>query len=295
MNSLAQLLAGRRVLLSDGAWGTELAKRGLPAGLAPEIWNAERPDEIRAVAASYVEAGSDIILSCTFGGSSFKLAKRGLAGRAAELNRLGARLSQEAAAGRALVYASVGPTGEFMEPLGDVSEADMVKAYAQQVAALAEGGADGICIETMTDLGEARAALRAVRETCRLPAVVSMTFDRGPAGFATMMGVRPEQAAAELAGAGAAAVGANCGAGIADMIEIVRLMAPAAAGLPIWAKANAGLPELSGGTTVYRQTPEDFAKRAGELAAAGARIIGGCCGTTPEHIRALRGALGSGA
>jgi 5-methyltetrahydrofolate--homocysteine methyltransferase len=289
-NSLSELLARKGVALSDGAWGTLLAARGLPPGTAPELWNLERPDEVRAVAAAYVAAGSDIVLTCTFGGTRFKLGKLGLAGKVEELNRRGAELSREAAAGKALVYASVGPTGEFLQPLGDISETDMTAAFAEQIRALAAGGADGICIETFTDLGEARCALRAVRETGELPAVISLTFDRGAGGYATMMGVRPEQAAAELTAAGADAVGANCGAGIEQMVEIVKLLAPAT-GLPVWAKANAGLPELVDGRTVFRQSPADFAARAGELRAAGARIVGGCCGTTPEHIKALKSAL----
>jgi 5-methyltetrahydrofolate--homocysteine methyltransferase len=289
-DALSALLARKAVALSDGAWGTLLAARGLPPGTPPELWNLERPDAVRAVAAAYVAAGSDIVLTCTFGGTRFKLAKVGLAGKVEEVNRRGAELSREAAAGRALVLASVGSTGEFLEPVGDVSESAMTAAFAEQVRALAAGGAEGICIETMTDLGEARCALRAVREATGLPAVVSMTFDRGPAGYATMMGVRPEQAAAELSAAGADAVGANCGAGLEQMVEIVRLMAPATS-LPLWAKANAGLPELLDGRTVYRQSPADFAERAGELRAAGARIVGGCCGTTPEHIKALKSAL----
>jgi 5-methyltetrahydrofolate--homocysteine methyltransferase len=288
--ALSELLARRPVALSDGAWGTLLAARGLPPGTPPERWNLERPEEVRAVAAAYVAAGADIVLTCTFGGTRMKLAKVGLAGQVETVNRRGAELSREAAAGKALVYASVGPTGEFLEPVGDVPESAMTAAFAEQVRALAAGGADGICIETFADLGEARCALRAVREVSALPAVVSMTFDRGPAGYATMMGVRPAEAAAELSAAGADAVGANCGAGLEQMVEIVRLMAPAT-GLPLWAKANAGLPELLGGRTVYRQSPADFAARAGELRAAGARIVGGCCGTTPEHIQALKSAL----
>jgi 5-methyltetrahydrofolate--homocysteine methyltransferase len=250
-----QILAEKQLLISDGAWGTELAKAGMEPGAAPELWNRDRPDDIRAVAAAYVEAGSDIILSNTFGGTRFKLEKAGLAGDLAELNRLGAVLSKEAAAGRGVVFASVGPTGEFMQPLGLVSEEAMVAAFAEQVSALVAGGADGIVIETMTDLGEAKAALRAVRDNSDLPAVVSMTFDKGEKGFATMMGVRPERAAEELTEAGASAVGANCGSGIDDVTVVARLMS-AATDLPIWAKPNAGLPQLVGGQTVYRETPE---------------------------------------
>ena len=295
MRDWQQRLAETQVLIADGAWGTELAKAGMEPGSAPELWNRDRPDVVRAVAAAYVEAGSDIILTNTFGGTRFKLEKAGLGEDVAELNRLGAALSREAGTGRALVFASIGPTGEFMQPLGLVSEEAMVAAFAEQVCALVAGGADGIVIETMTDLGEAKAALKAVQENSDLSAVVSMTFDRGEKGYATMMGVRPEQAADELTAAGASAVGANCGSGIEDVTQVVRLMRPAT-NLPIWAKPNAGLPELVGGKTVYRETPEQMAAHFAGLVGAGAHIVGGCCGTTPDHIRALlaaRDALGA--
>ncbi|HOX04860.1 MAG TPA: homocysteine S-methyltransferase family protein [Planctomycetota bacterium] len=286
MIDLKKLLKDRRVLVSDGAWGTELAKRGLGAGEVPERWNVERPDEVRGVAASYVAAGSDIILTNSFGGTSIKLARSGLAGRAGEFNLAAAELSKKAAAGKALVFASVGSCGEILEPYGELTPEKAQASFAEQVRWLAEGGADGIVIETLADLGEARIALSAAKESCRLPVVVSMTFEKGPGGIATMMGVRPEQAAAELTAAGADMVGANCGAGIEQMIEVTRALR-AATKLPLWIKPNAGKPELVGGRTVYRETPAEFAARAAELVAAGAAVVGGCCGTTPEHIRLM--------
>ncbi len=292
MNKLEELLAKKKVLVSDGAWGTELALRGMPAGIAPESWNLEKPEQVRAVAAGYVEAGADIILTNSFGGSSFKLAKGHFAGSLVDANRRAAEISREAAGDRALVFASLGPTGEFMAPLGTVSETEMVAAFAEQVQALVAGNPDGLVLETMTDLGETLAALKAARDNSDLPVVACLTFDKGKTGYATMMGVRPERAAEELAAAGASAVGANCGAGVENMIEIVKLMKPVV-DLPLWAKANAGLPVLEDGKTVFRQTPEDFAAAAPGLIEAGARIIGGCCGTTPAHIRALCAALRS--
>ncbi len=286
MLNIRELLAERKLLFCDGAWGTQLAERGLPAGEVPERWNLERPDHVRAVAAAYVEAGSDVILTNTFGASRIKLARAGLDERAEEVNRRGAELSREAAGERALVFASVGPSGEFMAPLGAVNEEQMAACFAEQAGALAAGGADAIVIETMTDLAEAKAALRGVREAASLPAVVSMTFERGMKGFATMMGVRPAPAAAELAAAGADAVGTNCGRGIEDAAEIVALMR-AETDLPVWAKPNAGLPQLVEGRTVFPATPEQMAGGVPALVGAGARIVGGCCGTTPEHVRAM--------
>ncbi|NLW50297.1 MAG: methionine synthase [Candidatus Brocadiaceae bacterium] len=272
--------------MADGAWGTELAARGLPAGEAPDVWNLQRPDDVRAVAVAYVEAGADIILTNTFGASPLKLAYANLDDRTEEINRRGVELSLEAAAGRALVFASIGPSGALLEPLGTVREEDMVAQFARQARAIAEAGADGIVIETMTALDEAKAALRAVREVCDLPVVVSMTFDRGPRGFATMMGVQPAQAAEKLTAAGADVVGANCGAGIAQIIEVARRMRTGTS-LPLWCKPNAGLPRLVGGHTIYEETPEEMVRHVADLVDAGARIIGGCCGTTPAHVRLL--------
>jgi 5-methyltetrahydrofolate--homocysteine methyltransferase len=184
------------------------------------------------------------------------------------------------------VFASIGPTGEFMAPLGTISEADMVKGFGEQASALAQGGADGIVVETMMDLAEAKAALRAAKESTSLPVAVTMTFNKGPKGYATMMGIRPEKAAAELERVGADIVGANCGAGIDIMIELMGLMRSATT-LPLWCKPNAGLPELVDGKTVYRETPEMMASKVNMLVQAGASIIGGCCGTTPAHIQAF--------
>ena len=279
-------LAEKKLLIADGAWGTELAKRGLPAGEAPERWNLENPDEVRAVAASYVEAGADIVITNTFGGSLPKLEKAGLGDKLAEVNRRGVELSKDAAAARALVFASIGPCGEMPAPLGTASEEDMTAWFAQQVQAMVQAAPDGILIETMTDLAEVKAALRAVKENCALPVVTSMTFDRGAKGFATMMGVKPDQAAEELTRAGADIVGANCGSGIEDIIEVAKLMRPVT-DLPLWFKPNAGLPELVDGKTVFKQTPDEMVKHFPALVHAGADIIGGCCGTTPEHIRRL--------
>ena len=279
-------LEKKKILIADGGWGTELQKRGLPPGDPPEAWNLSHPEEVRAVALSYVNAGADIILTNTFGGSPLKLAKVHLEDKLLEINRQGARISKQEAGDQALVFASIGPSGEFMAPLGMVSEVDMVQGFAEQAWALAAGGADGIVVETIMDLAEAKAALRAAKESTSLPVAVTLTFNKGPKGYATMMGVRPAQAAAELERAGADILGANCGAGIDIMIELMGLMRSATT-LPLWCKPNAGLPELVDGKTVYHETPEMMASRLKVLVQAGANIVGGCCGTTPSHIRAF--------
>ena len=283
-------LEKKKVVVSDGAFGTELMKRGLAAGQAAELWNAEHADAVAAVAKSYVEAGSDILLTNTFGGSRIKLERAGLAARTAELNRCGVAIARQAAGRKAAGFASIGPTGEFLEPLGTLSEAQAVACFAEQIAACVAGGAQGIVIESMADLAEAKAGLAAARQACQLPVVVSMTFAYGAKGFATMMGVTPERAAKELDAAGADIIGANCGAGVHEAVEIARLLR-AATKKPLWLKPNAGLPELVDGRTVFRETPEQFAAEAPRLVAAGANIIGGCCGTTPEHIRAIVAAM----
>lgn len=281
------LLKEKNILLSDGAWGTELAKKGVEPGGSPELLNVESADIIKEVASSYVEAGSDIILTNTFGGSPFKLAKYGLEERTEELNEVGAAISVEVASGKCLVAGSVGPTGEFMAPLGLTTETEMVEAFARQVRSFVKAGVDVIIAETMTDLGEITSVIKAVKDNSDLPVICSMTFDKGVKEYATMMGVTPQKAAEELEAAGADIVGSNCGSGIVNMIDVARLMRPAT-GLPLWFKPNAGMPELVDGKTVFRETPEEMGSRIYELIDAGASIVGGCCGSTPAHIRKFR-------
>jgi len=278
-------LSFKGALVLDGAWGTEMVKRGLSPGECAELWNLSRPEDIRAIARGYREAGADIILTNTFGGNSFKLKKAGVSSKPEmkEINKRGVELSREVAED-CLVFASIGPTGEFLAPLGTISEDEIILSFSEQVEAFVEGGADGVVIETMIDINEAMCALRAVKENSRLPVAVTMTFNRGEKGYATVMGVTPERAVAELEKAGADIVGANCGFGIRDMVEIARIMRPHTR-LPLWTKPNAGVPRLERGKTVYPESPEEMVKFVFNLVEAGVSMIGGCCGTTPEHIR----------
>jgi methionine synthase I (cobalamin-dependent) len=270
--------------VTDGAIGTQLQQRGLPLGACPDAWNLTEPKKVEEVARCYVEAGSRVILTNTFGANRFVLARHGLAEKVAEVNRAGVEISRRAAGLHAMVFASVGPSG-LMLMMGQVSEDELKAAFAEQVQAIAEAGADGIAIETMSDVAEAALATAAAHAT-GLPVVACMTFDSGAKRDRTMMGVTPEQAAEQLTAAGADVIGSNCGHGIADMIEICRRL-HAATDCPIWTKANAGLPEMIDGRTVYRQTPAEFAAYVPRLLEAGASFIGGCCGTTPEFIRAV--------
>ncbi|UCG93586.1 MAG: homocysteine S-methyltransferase family protein [Candidatus Aerophobus sp.] len=278
-------LFSRGILVLDGAWGTEMIKRGLVPGECPELWNLDRPDDIRAIARAYREAGADIILTNTFGGNYFKLKKAGVSSKVREINRKGVELSKEIAED-SLVFASIGPTGEFLKPLGMTAEDEMISCFSEQVKAFVEGGADGVIVETMTDLNEAKCALKAVRENSNLSVAVSMTFNKGERGYATMMGVTPGKAVVELEKAGADIVGANCGSGIENMVEIACIIRSATT-LPLWIKPNAGSPQLEEGKTVYRETPEEMARLIPDLIKAGVSMIGGCCGTTPEHIRLI--------
>ena len=291
---LLERLQRGEIVVGDGAWGTMLiAEAGLPPGAPPERVLLDAPEIVGAIARRYLDASAEILTTDTFGGTPLRLAAHGLAERCEEINRRAVELAREAAGGRALVSGSVGPTGTLLAPLGPAPPAEVEAAFERQLAALAAAGADLFCIETMTDLAEALLAVRAAKRVAPgVPVVATMTFDPTPRGIFTVMGVTPARAAAALVEAGADVVGANCGNGIEAMVAVVAELAQHAV-VPLAVRPNAGLPRLVDGVLAWPETPEFFATRAPALVAAGARLIGGCCGTTPEHVRALRVALGA--
>jgi 5-methyltetrahydrofolate--homocysteine methyltransferase len=265
---LARLKRGD-VLVGDGAWGTQLMARGLPPGAPPEWFALERPETIDEVARLYVEAGADLVTTDTFGATSFRLKLHGLDGERDRINRQAVEAVKRAVGGRALVSASVGPSGQLLEPYGDTSPDAVEAAY----------------------LTEASRAVRAAKAVAPgVPVMATMTFEPTPRGYFTVMGVSVEKAVAGLEAAGADVVGSNCGTGIADMVEIAGRMARATR-LPLLIQPNAGLPETRDGKVVYTETPETFAARVPELLEIGVAIVGGCCGTTPDHVRAIRSAV----
>lgn len=268
-------------LLTDGAWGAELQARGLPVGTNPDLWNLEHPGRVEDVARGYADAGSRIILTNTFRANLISLGN-GSRSQVDEVNRAGLEISRRAARGRCRVAGSIGPSGKMLFA-GEVTADRLEDAFAAQAEALA--GADALLIETMSDIGEAAIALRAARAT-GLPVIVSFAFDTGRNRDRTMTGATPEQAARAMEAEGAAAVGANCGAGI-EYFAAVCARLRASCRLPIWIKPNAGLPEIADGRVVYRTAPETFAAHAPALVTAGASFIGGCCGSNPDFIRAL--------
>jgi 5-methyltetrahydrofolate--homocysteine methyltransferase len=284
---LTALLSSRPVILGDGAMGTMLQLAGLTEG-APERWNVERPEVISSIHRAYLEAGSDFVSTNTFGGTRNRLALDGLAERVAELNEAGARLAREAAGSR-LVAGSMGPTGELMEPLGLLTPDGARTSFAEQARALAAGGVDFALIETMSALEEVHAAVDGARDA-GLPVAVTMSFDTN---FHTMMGVKPAHAVATLAGWGVGIVGANCGNGPAEIERVMTEMARARPqGVVLMAKSNAGMPRWKDDRITYGGTPEVMADYARAMSALGVRVIGGCCGSGPEHIAAMRAALG---
>ncbi len=292
MQKMREQIAAGRVLVSDGGWGSFLVARGMQPGECPELWCVGHADDVRGIAEMYADAGADIVMTNSFGGTRFKLAHYGLAARVAELNEAAARLSRDAAGPARHVMASVGPTGKILM-MGDVAEEEIYDAFREQALALEAGGADACTVETMAALDEAALAVRAARENTGLEVVASFTFDtKTPGGYRTMMGVSPEMMAEAMLEAGAHILGANCSLGSDEMVEVVAALRAAAPGVPILVHPNAGRPcQHPDGRIEYPETPEMMAANVPRLVAAGAGIIGGCCGTGPDHIRAIRAAV----
>lgn len=274
-----------RPLVTDGAMGTMLQAAGLKSGECGEEWNVTHRADVQAIHRAYLEAGSDIILTNTFGGSRLRLKEYGKEGDAARFNRAAAELGK-AVAGEfnALVFGDLGPSGQMLAPLGKVTEEELFEAFREQARALVEGGVDALIVETMTSAGELAVAVRAARSVGDLPVLASASFNRARDTYRTMMGESVAFCVEQALAAGADIVGTNCGIGIEDMARVVREIR-AATRRPIIAQPNAGLPEVVEGKVVYRQTPEAMAERVPALLEAGARLVGGCCGTTPAFIR----------
>ena len=288
MRPFRERLARPGVLLCDGAMGTLLHQRGLKAGECPERMNLDRIEVLEEIAGAYLEAGADIVETNTFGASPLKLAAYGLDGRTEEINARAVAAVRKAVGDRAYVCASCGPSGKILEPYGDTAPDLVSESFRRQIKVLLAEGVDLICVETMTDLSEAVLAVGAARSlSASIPVCATMTFDPIPRGFFTIMGTSVEQAARALPEAGADVIGSNCGNGIENMISIAREFLKHAS-LPVIIQSNAGIPRLKDGTPVFPESPEFMAEKGRELAELGVKILGGCCGTAPDHIAAFR-------
>jgi 5-methyltetrahydrofolate--homocysteine methyltransferase len=285
--TISELISSGRTLISDGAWGTFLQAKGLMPGECPELWNIEHPDDVLDIAQRYIDAGADMIETNSFGGNRFKLANFGLQDRAVEINRKAAEISREAAGTDKYVIGSVGPTGKILM-MGEVTEEEIYDAFKEQCIALYEGGADALVIETMSDLDEARLAVKAAKENTPCEIICTMTFDHTAGNeYRSMMGVSPTDMVNVLVSAGAHIIGANCGNGIGGMIEITKEIRSIDKTIPVLIHANAGMPQYKDGQTIFPESPEMMAGYVHQLVNAGANIVGGCCGTTPAHIQEM--------
>lgn len=294
MGKIADILKTGKILVSDGAWGTMLQERGLKPGECPDLWSVSNFDTVSDIAKAYAEAGADMVETNSFGASSFKLEYFGLKDRAAEINEQAAKASRAGAGGK-FVIGSMGPTGKMLIT-EEVTEEELYEAFREQAVALERGGADAVCIETMSDADEACCAIRAAKENTSLEVIATFTFDKTKMGtYRTMMGLSPQGAVEAALEAGADIVGTNCGNGMERMVEIVREMKGADPHCLILVHANAGLPQNVGGHDIFPETPEMMAGWVKNLIEAGANIIGGCCGTTPAHITAIKNAVAEAA
>lgn len=281
-------IKSHKVLISDGAWGTFLHSLGLQPGECPELWNLTNPDKVYFIAKSYIEAGADIIETNSFGANRFKLQNFGLEDKVEEINLAAAQISRKAAGDEKLVIGSIGPTGKMLF-MGEVTEEELFDAFFIQANSLVKGGVDALVIETMTDIEEAIVAINAAKKVANIEVICTMTFEKNVDGkYRTIMGVTPSEMTVKAIEAGADIIGANCGNGIADMIEIVKEIREVNKEIPVLIHANAGVPIYSDGKTIFPETPSFMASKIPELIASGVNIVGGCCGTTPQHIKAFK-------
>ena len=280
-------LAKERTVLLDGGMGTELIRSGFTQEDCPESWNVQKPEIVKKIHMSYFDAGSDVVLTNSFGGNRIKLASHGLGDKCHELNLAAARLAAEIKPKGKFVAGSMGPTGKFLKPHGEFTEEEFESAYAVQAKALADGGVDFILIETQYDLKEALCALRGARRSSHLPIFVTMTFNRNPRGYFNIMGDSVLQCLEELEAQDVPAVGTNCTLDSSDMVDLIKIMREATP-LPLIAQANAGQPSISSeGEVTYSQDVEDYVRFIPQMTKNGARIIGGCCGTNPDYIKRM--------
>ena len=288
---IADVLKSGKILVSDGAWGTFLYQKGLNAGECPDEWSITHYDVVKDIAKNYIDAGADMVETNSFGANRFKLQHFGLQDKVVEINEAAARASREAAGENHYVIASVGPTGKMLL-MGDVTEEELYDCFREQAVALETGGVDAVCIETMSDADEAVQAIKATKENTNLEVIATFTFDKTLQGdYRTMMGLSPSDTIRAALDAGADIIGTNCGNGMERMIDIVKEIHAEFPDALIIVQANAGLPMLVNGVDTFPETPEMMAALVTELLRAGANIVGGCCGTTPEHIRAMKKAV----
>ncbi len=292
MNKFLQRLQSGETIVSDGATGTNLQKMGIRPGTPPEELVIDNPDLVLHLEKAFVAAGSDLILTCTFGGTRVRMKDSKYAQRSAEINSRAAELAHKAAATRdgTLVAGSIGPTGLLIKPYGPLTVEEAQAAFAEQAKALAEGGVDLLVIETMFSFDEADAAFTGARTVTDLPIVVSFSYDRG---MRTIMGVKPADMLKHYRDLGADVIGANCGTTLENMEKIQQEYAAAGPGFPLWAKPNAGLPRMVDDLTTYDILPEQMGAASKKFIALGARVVGGCCGNTPEHVGAIAKAVRS--
>jgi 5-methyltetrahydrofolate--homocysteine methyltransferase len=285
-----------RPLLGDGAMGTQLFAAGLAPGVCGELWNLKHPDRIEAVHRAYADAGCDLLTTNTFGGCPLSLVRHNLADKAADMNRAAAEIARRVGGDDRWVLADIGPFGDFLEPLGTMTHDELLGAFKTQAAALHEGGADAALVETMADPGEVAVAVEAARAVADWPIIATFTFNIAGDSFRTMMGTDVADAMAAARDAGADIIGSNCGTDLSldDYLRLAEQLVAAAEDKPVMLQPNAGAPILENGKTIHPATPDDMAALTTKLAAAGLRIIGGCCGTTPDHLRAMGIALRAG-